>query len=214
MQAATQTMTTRKKQPVRTCVGCRAEDQSSHLVRVVLGPDGEVFVDLAGRAFGRGAWVHATPKCIGQAAPRGLSRSFKTRVTTTAAELSHGMAQAAERRATSLILAARAAGKLAVGTDAVEAALGNGTARLVVVATDARAVAKRHAVQQAVSDGRAVAHGTKERLGALLNRAETGVLAVLDAGIATTLSQTIAMIHMPEPEVREVHRTDASREDG
>ncbi len=214
MQAVTEATTPKKKQPMRTCVGCRAEDHPETMVRLVLDPEGGVAPDLAGRAFGRGAWVHATPKCLGEAAPRGLSKSFKTQVKTGSSELRQLIAAAAERRAASLIAAAKGSGRLAAGSTAVRDALEKGTARLVVVATDARAAAETSWVERAVAEGRAVAWSTKARLGELLNRPDTGVLAVLDSGIATTLSQTIAMIHMPEPEVRKVRRTDASREDG
>ena len=166
----TQATKPHKRQPARTCVGCRAEDHPESMVRLVLGPDGGVVPDLAGRAFGRGGWVHATPKCLKEAAPRGLSRSFKTHVTTGATELRQLIAEAADRRAGGLIAAAKGAGRLAFGSNAVRDALEKGTARLVVVATDAKAAAETAWVERAVSDGRAVAWSTKQRLGELLNR--------------------------------------------
>ncbi len=88
----------RKKQPTRTCVGCRGTNAKHELVRVVLGEDAAVVVDLSGGAFGRGAWLHARPDCIGRAAPRGLSKSFRTTIKTDNAELCAAIAHAAELR--------------------------------------------------------------------------------------------------------------------
>jgi len=70
--------------PTRTCVGCgerasatRGEDG---LIRLILGPGGEIAVDARGGGFGRGAHVHARPECLRRAVERGLSRSAKARV--------------------------------------------------------------------------------------------------------------------------------------
>lgn len=188
----------RRGEPVRTCCGCRATASSRELLRVVLGPDGQVAPDLAGSAFGRGAWVHATPACLKGAAPRGLSRSFKTEVRTTAPALAQMLIGAAERRVVGLLSAARRAAKVAVGSIAVKEALAGNAAHLLVVATDARAAAQTDWVQAAVAQGHAVAWGTKQTLGAVVGREEAGVVAVLDDRIATALASTLAIVHMAE----------------
>lgn len=73
---------------VRTCVGCgerveipRAGVPSSVLVRLVMGPSGEVAVDAAGGGFGRGAHVHPRPACVEKAATKGLSRAARGKVS-------------------------------------------------------------------------------------------------------------------------------------
>jgi len=48
--------------PVRTCVGCRARDVRTRLVRVV-AERGTLAIDGCGRAPGRGAYLHAQPAC-------------------------------------------------------------------------------------------------------------------------------------------------------
>ncbi|MDQ6772556.1 MAG: YlxR family protein [Candidatus Dormibacteraeota bacterium] len=53
-----------RREPVRTCVACREEATKRELVRLVRPPDGEVTVDLTGRAPGRGAYVHPRPDCV------------------------------------------------------------------------------------------------------------------------------------------------------
>nr|WP_328698692.1 DUF448 domain-containing protein [Cellulomonas citrea] len=54
--------------PVRTCVGCRARDSRSSLLRVVVaGANAEsprLVLDTAARMPGRGAWVHPDLECL------------------------------------------------------------------------------------------------------------------------------------------------------
>jgi uncharacterized protein len=58
------------REPVRTCVGCRARDVRSALVRVV-ARDGALAIDRAGRLSGRGAYLHARATCVATFARRG-----------------------------------------------------------------------------------------------------------------------------------------------
>ena len=44
-----------KKIPVRRCVGCNTQRPKRELVRVVRSPEGEISIDLRGKAPGRGA---------------------------------------------------------------------------------------------------------------------------------------------------------------
>jgi uncharacterized protein len=67
--------------PVRTCVGCREEGTKSSLVRLVRSADGDVQPDPAGRAPGRGAYLHPNEGCIERARRRkALERALKGRV--------------------------------------------------------------------------------------------------------------------------------------
>ena len=166
-------------------------------MRIVLGPEGEAVPDLKGTSFGRGAWIHPTIGCIEKAAPRGLSRSFRCRVRTGAEELRNAVALAADARATALIACAGRAGEIAPGSDAVREALADGRARLVIVAVDARAAAQTPWVQRAVAEGRALAWGTKALIGEAVGRRDTGVVAILEAGLARALEQTISMSQIP-----------------
>ena len=60
-----------KRQPERTCVGCRSKTEKRALIRVVRGPDGVIALDLTGRAPGRGAYVHQSRMCLKEAVRRG-----------------------------------------------------------------------------------------------------------------------------------------------
>ena len=64
-------------EPVRTCLGCRARDARSRLVRVT-ARDGALVVDRAGRLGGRGGYFHVDQTCVDTFARRGgFVRSLK-----------------------------------------------------------------------------------------------------------------------------------------
>ena len=56
-----------KKIPMRQCLGCREMKPKRELVRVVRSPEGEISVDLRGKASGRGAYVCRDTACLTQA---------------------------------------------------------------------------------------------------------------------------------------------------
>jgi predicted RNA-binding protein YlxR (DUF448 family) len=69
--------------PVRTCVGCRERDLRSVLLRLVVDRSGtsadepRLAVDVRRSLPGRGAWLHATTRCLEaaerrRAVPRAL----------------------------------------------------------------------------------------------------------------------------------------------
>ena len=67
-----------RREPVRTCVGCREEAGKRGLIRLVRGPDGGVSADRTGRAPGRGAYLHAEQACLEQARRRrALERALR-----------------------------------------------------------------------------------------------------------------------------------------
>jgi uncharacterized protein len=193
----------RHKQPTRTCVGCREAGSRDELVRVVAGDDGSVVVDLSASAFGRCAWLHPRKECVERAAPRGLSKSFKQKVKTTSQELASAIASAAERRIVGLLSAAARTRRLAPGSSAALQEIAAGRAQLVIVAADARAAASGAGVQQMIESGRAVAWGNKQTLGAALGRGDTGVVAVLDGGIARAISSAIGLSHIRDSKFAE-----------
>jgi predicted RNA-binding protein YlxR (DUF448 family) len=156
------------------------------MLRLVLGPDGEALVDMAGGSFGRGAHVHARPHCIAKACQGGLSRPFKQNVRVEVDQLATQVGLAADRRIEGLLLAARRTRMVAIGADATTEALAK-DAPLVVVARDAGTIVERSAIARAIASGRAVAWGDKARLGDLLGHGEVAVCAILDTGIAKNI---------------------------
>ena len=67
-----------KKIPVRTCTGCREAKNKKDLIRIVRDKEGEVFVDMAGKLNGRGAYICPDPDCLQKAIENhGLERTLK-----------------------------------------------------------------------------------------------------------------------------------------
>jgi predicted RNA-binding protein YlxR (DUF448 family) len=67
----------RRREPIRTCVGCGERDAQRTLLRVV-AVDGALRPDPAHRAGGRGAYLHARRTCWHAfAARRGPVRSLR-----------------------------------------------------------------------------------------------------------------------------------------
>ncbi|MBE6763223.1 MAG: YlxR family protein [Ruminococcaceae bacterium] len=73
--------TTPKKLPQRLCTGCGEMKPKKELVRVVKSKDGEIALDLTGRANGRGAYICRSLSCM-QAArkARRFEKAFSCKI--------------------------------------------------------------------------------------------------------------------------------------
>lgn len=184
---------------LRTCVGCRASGSPQDLLRLVVGPDGEVAPDLSGGAFGRGAWVHPRPSCLADAVRGGLSRSMKTKVTASVEQVTQALRSAAVRRTFSLLQAAQRAKKAALGTIALEEAERDGEVELLVLASDAKASAELPAVTRLVAKGRVRLFKTKAELGAAFGRDELALVGLLSPDLSQEVSRMISVSELDEP---------------
>lgn len=72
-------MEKKKKIPMRMCSGCKQMKPKKELVRVVRSPQGEVSLDLKGRAPGRGAYLCKDAECFKKARK---SRAFERALST------------------------------------------------------------------------------------------------------------------------------------
>jgi predicted RNA-binding protein YlxR (DUF448 family) len=177
----------------RTCVGCNervdlGDPGQADVVRLILGPGGEIAVDSSSRGrggggMGRGAHVHARRACVDRAARAGLLRATRGAarfvVTSDAGEadkpealstdsLARAIQGSMDRRIEGLLGAAVRSRQLSAGGGAVTEACRRSEAKLVLVARDAAGLAELTEVRRAVAEGRAVAWGTKERLGVII----------------------------------------------
>ncbi len=57
-------MPANRKIPLRKCTGCNEMKPKKELVRVVRSPEGEISLDLTGKAPGRGAYVCRNAECL------------------------------------------------------------------------------------------------------------------------------------------------------
>ncbi len=70
-----------KKIPMRMCCGCGEMYEKRQLVRVVRSPEGEVSLDLTGKAAGRGAYICRSAECLKKAIKSGrISRTLQVNI--------------------------------------------------------------------------------------------------------------------------------------
>jgi predicted RNA-binding protein YlxR (DUF448 family) len=70
-----------RREPTRTCVGCRGEAGKRGLIRLTRRSGGGAEVDATGRTEGRGAYLHDDPACIDGARKRhALERALRTTI--------------------------------------------------------------------------------------------------------------------------------------
>jgi predicted RNA-binding protein YlxR (DUF448 family) len=70
-----------RREPERTCAGCRTAKPKHDLLRFVRTADGTVSVDASGKSAGRGVYVCRNTGCLHTAVNRrALDRGLKTSV--------------------------------------------------------------------------------------------------------------------------------------
>lgn len=70
-----------RKIPLRKCLGCMEQFPKKELARVVRSPEGETFLDLTGKANGRGAYICKNSDCLKKAVKSGrLDKVFEVKV--------------------------------------------------------------------------------------------------------------------------------------
>jgi predicted RNA-binding protein YlxR (DUF448 family) len=180
--------------PVRTCAGCRQRDAQDALLRFAIVQDEPRLVpDLRRKLGGRGVSVHPTRACVTRAVERGgFAKAVGAKPKLDAASLCEMAAGQYERRLEGLLVSARRARALGIGTEAVRRALDSGAAALLFVATDA-AGRRDELAQRGERDGvPTVSFWNKAELGRLMGRDEVGVMAILDARLAGEVAATAA----------------------
>lgn len=54
----------KKKMPLRKCISCGENKEKRELIRIVKNKEGEIKVDLTGKANGRGAYICSNINCL------------------------------------------------------------------------------------------------------------------------------------------------------
>jgi predicted RNA-binding protein YlxR (DUF448 family) len=190
---------------VRTCVLTRTPGTRDTLIRLALGPDGQVAPDVGARAPGRGAWIGVDRAALDTANAKGklkgaLARAFKTNDIAVPADLGERIA-AALRQATldRLGLEARG-GTLLSGGDKVESAARSGQVHLLLHAADAREDGRKRldsAWRVGGSERRGHTRGLvfpedRPILSMALGRENVVHVALIDAAAAARVSHAIA----------------------
>ena len=70
-----------KKEPQRTCLGCKEAKNKKELIRIVKQNDGKIFIDKTGKANGRGAYICNNIECLEKAIKsKRLENNFETKI--------------------------------------------------------------------------------------------------------------------------------------
>lgn len=68
-------------EPLRTCTGCGCIRPQNEMIRIARDKTGNIRVDEAGRADGRGAYVCRDRECVNRLCEkRRLNRAYRTQV--------------------------------------------------------------------------------------------------------------------------------------
>ena len=137
-----------KHSPQRTCILTRRTTDRAELIRLVLGPDNQVYPDVRAKAPGRGAWIGVGKAELETALAKGklrgaLARAFRTQGLEIAPDLPDGIEQALARATLDRLGMEARSGTLITGSDRVEQAARGGKVNLLLHAADARADGRR-----------------------------------------------------------------------
>ena len=190
-----------RHEPERTCVLTRRKGTKDSLIRLALGPDGQVAPDVRAKAPGRGAWISVTRDELDQANARGklkgaLSRAFKTNTLTIPDDLG-ARAEAALRQAALDRLGMEArSGTLLNGSERVETAARSGKVHLLVHAADAGEDGRRkldQAFRVGGGEGRGLIFPEQRTiLSMALGRENVVHIALTDPAAAARVSHALA----------------------
>ncbi len=186
--------------PERTCILSRRTAPKEALIRLALGPDGEVAPDVRARAPGRGAWIGVGRAELDAANAKGklkaaLARAFKTGALIIPADLGERIAGALRQAALDRLGLEARGGSLINGADKVETAARAGKVRLLVHAADAGEDGRRK-LDQAWRVGGGHARGLvfpegRTILSMALGRENVVHLALTDPAAARRVSHAI-----------------------
>ncbi len=128
--------------PERKCILTGAHDARDDLIRLALGPDGQVAPDVRARAPGRGAWIGVDRAALEAAQAKGklktaLARAFKTDEIALPEDLGERIEAALRQNALDRLGLEARAGTLLSGSDKIEVAARRGAVHLLLHAADA-----------------------------------------------------------------------------
>jgi len=128
--------------PERRCILTGAHGRRDRLIRLVVGPDGVVWPDLAARLPGRGAWVVANRAVVAEAVARGrlrgaMARAMRATAPAVPDDLADRIASGLRLRALQRLGLEMRAGHLIWGSDRLAEHGRAGRLHLLLHAADA-----------------------------------------------------------------------------
>jgi len=189
----------------RTCILTRRTAPREELIRLALGPDGQVAPDVRARADGRGAWIGVGRASLDAAYVKGklksaLVRAFKTSDLVIPADLPEQIETALRQAALDRLGLEARGGNLVHGSERVEQAARAGKVHLLIHASDAGADGNAK-LDQAWRVGGSVERGfsrglvfpcPRTILSMALGRENVVHVALTEAGAARRVAHAIA----------------------
>ena len=128
--------------PERRCILSGEHGPRNELIRLALGPDGEVLPDVRAKAPGRGAWIAVDRTALEKAQANGklkgaLARAFKSGEARAPADLGARIEAALRQQALDRLGLEARAGTLLTGAEKIETAARRGEVALLIHASDA-----------------------------------------------------------------------------
>jgi uncharacterized protein len=187
--------------PERTCVLTRRKGTRDRLIRLALGPDGDVAPDVRARAPGRGAWISVGRAELDEANAKSrlkaaLARAFKTDKLQVPPDLGEQTERALRQAALDRLGMEARAGNLVNGADRIEAAARSGKVHLLIHAADAGEDGRRR-LDQAWRAGEGERQGVtfpegRTILSLALGRENVVHVALTDRAAATRVIDALA----------------------
>ena len=128
--------------PERKCILSGEHEPRDDLIRLALGPDGQIAPDVRAKAPGRGAWIGVDRPTLEAAHGKGklkgaLARAFKTGDIVIPADLSERIEAALRQAALDRLGLEARSGTLLTGSEKIDVALRRGEVHLLIHAADA-----------------------------------------------------------------------------
>jgi predicted RNA-binding protein YlxR (DUF448 family) len=189
-----------KHNPERKCVLTGRHDARDHLIRLALGPDGQVAPDVRAKAPGRGAWIGVDRPTLEAALAKGklkgaLARAFKTSEISIPADLGERIESALRQTALDRLGLEARSGTLLTGSEKIETAARRGEVHLLIHAADASEDGNRKLDQAwRVGDGEAqglVFPAERTILSLALGRQNVVHIAIIDRGAAARVRHAL-----------------------
>jgi len=181
-------VTTGRRSPQRTCLGCREVKDQDQLVRVVRSPEGDVLVDLKGRLPGRGAYLCMDRLCIEAAVKRKqFDRAFKQGCKVQdAKQLVDALSNEIRGHMSSLLGMARKSASFVSGSNAVLDALGRSSSLAVIILAEdiSPQIGAKVSGKAEHKKVKTVKLFNKIELGRILGRAERSVVGLPEGKLA------------------------------
>jgi uncharacterized protein len=187
-----------KRESERRCILTGEPAPRTGLIRLALGPDGQVAADWSERLPGRGAWIKADRALFDSVAAKGrlrgaLARAFKANNFTLPDDLADRIAASLAQRLLNRLGLEKRSGTLLLGGDRVREALAKGKVFAVLHAADARPDGSDRidGMARAVGEslGEDIPHRrvpmARDALSAALGRENVVHMALVDEGAAT-----------------------------